>query len=169
MHNESNCKIEFIIENLKSLEQSLNKINIPLTVISSNGFDEDPKKILDLVKERSITCIHWNNQFGIDEESRDKKAKELLETNNISCFSYDAQTLFPAGTFKTGEGKPYSVFTPFKKRWIENFDIDLLDIEYKYTSKAETIYLQILMILIFSLKKIMKLICLYGQLAKKRL
>ena len=138
LHNESNCKIEFIIENLKTLEQSLNKINIPLTVISSNGFDEDPKKILDLVKERSITCIHWNNQFGIDEESRDKKAKELLETNNISCFSYDAQTLFPAGTFKTGEGKPYSVFTPFKKRWIENFDIDLLDIEYKHSSKAET-------------------------------
>ena len=96
------------------------------------------KKILDLVKERSITCIHWNNQFGIDEESRDKKAKELLKSNNISCFSYDAQTLFPAGTFKTGEGKPYSVFTPFKKRWIENFDIDLLDIEYKHTPKAET-------------------------------
>ena len=26
-HNEANCKIEFIIENLKSLEQSLKKLN----------------------------------------------------------------------------------------------------------------------------------------------
>ncbi|MFL2715249.1 MAG: cryptochrome/photolyase family protein [Gammaproteobacteria bacterium] len=138
LHNEANSKIEFIIENLKSLEQSLNKINIPLTVISSDGFNEDPKKILNLLNERSIKNIHWNNQFGIDEESRDKKVEELLIDNNINSFSYDSQTLFPAGTFKTGEGKPYSVFTPFKKKWVENFDIDLLDIEYKYTPKVRT-------------------------------
>jgi deoxyribodipyrimidine photo-lyase len=138
LHNEANSKIEFIIENLKSLEKSLNKINIPLTVISSDGFNEDPKKILNLLNERSITNLHWNNQFGIDEQSRDKKVEELLIDNNINSFSYDSQTLFPAGTFKTGEGKPYSVFTPFKKKWVENFDIDLLDIEYNYTPKART-------------------------------
>jgi deoxyribodipyrimidine photo-lyase len=138
LHNEANSKIEFIIENLKSLEQSLNKINIPLTVFSSDGFNEDPKKILNLLNERSITDIYWNNQFGIDEESRDKKVEELLTHNNIKFFSYDSQTLFPAGTFKTGEGKPYSVFTPFKKKWVENFDIDFLDIEYNYIPKEST-------------------------------
>ena len=138
LHNEANSKIEFIIENLKSLEQSLNKINIPLTVVSSDGFNEDPKKILNLLNERSITDIYWNNQFGIDEESRDKKVEELLTHNNIKFFSYDSQTLFPAGTFKTGEGKPYSVFTPFKKKWVENFDIDFLDIEYNYIPKEST-------------------------------
>ena len=138
LHNEANSKIEFIIENLKSLEQSLNKINIPLTVFSSDGFNEDHKKILNLLNERSITDIYWNNQFGIDEESRDKKVEELLTHNNIKFFSYDSQTLFPAGTFKTGEGKPYSVFTPFKKKWVENFDIDFLDIEYKYIPKEST-------------------------------
>ena len=138
LHNEANSKIEFIIENLKSLEQSLNKINIPLTVVSSDGFNEDPKKILNLLNERSITDIYWNNQFGIDEESRDKKVEELLAYNNIKFFSYDSQTLFPAGTFKTGEGKPYSVFTPFKKKWVENFDIDFLDIEYNYIPKEST-------------------------------
>ena len=138
LHNEANSKIEFIIENLKSLEKSLNKINIPLTVVISDGFNEDPKKILNLLNERSITDIYWNNQFGIDEESRDKKVEELLTHNNIKFFSYDSQTLFPAGTFKTGEGKPYSVFTPFKKKWVENFDIDFLDIEYKYIPKEST-------------------------------
>ena len=138
LHNEANSKIEFIIENLKSLEKSLNKINIPLTVITSDGFNEDPKKILNLLNERSITDVYWNNQFGIDEELRDKKVEELLTYNNIKSFSYDSQTLFPAGTFKTGEGKPYSVFTPFKKKWVENFDIDLLDIEYNYIPKART-------------------------------
>ena len=31
---------------------------------------------------------------------------------------------------KTGDNRPYSVFTPFKKKWIENFKLDLLDIEF---------------------------------------
>ena len=34
-HNEANCKIEFIIENLKDLESNLSKINVPLTVLTS--------------------------------------------------------------------------------------------------------------------------------------
>ena len=121
-----------MIRNLKSLEHSLNKLNIPLTVISSDGFSEDAEKILNLMNERSIKEIYWNNQFGIDEESRDIEVENILTNNNINCFLYDAQILFPAGTFKTGEGKPYSVFTPFKKRWVENFNIDLLDIELNF-------------------------------------
>ena len=138
LHDDANCKIEFIIENLKSLEKSLNELNIPLTIVSSKGIKNDPSIILNLINERSIKNIFLNNEFGIDEEYRDKKVQELLQQNNINYFSYDAQVLFSPGTFKTGEGKPYSVFTPFKKRWVENFNIDLLDIEFNYVSKTET-------------------------------
>ena len=137
-HNQANCKIEFMIENLKSLENSLKKLNIPLTIVRSDEFSKDPGKILDLLKERSITDIHWNSEFGTDEETRDEEVIELLKNTNINYYSYDSHVVFPAGTFKTAEGKPYSVFTPFKKRWIENFNIDLLDIEYKFTPKVKT-------------------------------
>ena len=138
LHNEANSKIEFMIANLKSLEKSLDELNIPLTIIDSDGMNHDPSIILKLINERTITNVYWNNQFGIDEESRDRELQELLKVNNINYLSYDAQVLFPAGTFKTGEGKPYSVFTPFKKRWVENFNLDLLDIEFKYMPKIKT-------------------------------
>ena len=138
LHNEAGCKVEFMIANLKSLEKSLNEFNIPLTIINSDGINMDPSLILNLMNERSITSIYCNKQFGVDEESRDAKVKELLEIKNINYYSYDAQVLFPPGTFKTGEGKPYSVFTPFKKRWVQNFNIDLLDIEFKYMPKTKT-------------------------------
>ena len=55
MHNEANCKIQFLIQNLKSLEKSLSKFNIPLTIVSSNGFYDVTNKILDIIKDRSIT------------------------------------------------------------------------------------------------------------------
>ena len=50
LHNEANCKIQFVIENLKTLEQTLSKLNIPLTVINSVNFDDNTQIILDLIK-----------------------------------------------------------------------------------------------------------------------
>ena len=138
LHNEANCKIQFMIENLKSLEESLNKLNIPLIIIASNGYKDEPNEILNLVNKWSITNVSWNNQFGIDEETRDGKVKEILEQNNINYALFDDQVVYSPGTFKTGEGNPYSVFTPFKRRWVDNFNIDLLDIEFKYLPKSKT-------------------------------
>ena len=138
LHNEANCKVEFIINNLKDLSENLSKINIPLTIIDSMGFDDNPKKILEVIKERSINKVYWNNMFGADEGTRDDKVKEILNKNNVNSESYDDQVVYAPGTIKTKEEKPYSVFTPFKRRWIENFNIDLLDIEFNYTLKNDT-------------------------------
>ena len=135
LHNQANCKIEFIISNLIDLNQNLKKHNIPLTIIDSQGFNDNPKKILDIVKERSISNVYWNNMFGADESDRDKKVKDLLDKENIKNKSFNDQVVFEPGTIRTKEEKPYSVFTPFKRRWIENFNLDFLDIEFKYVPK----------------------------------
>ena len=137
-HNEANCKVEFIIENLKNLNKSLNEFNIPLTIINSTGFSDNAEKIIEIVKKRSITKVYWNNVFGADEQKRDQDVKQILETNNVNYETFDDQIVFAPGTIKTGENKPYSVFTPFKRRWIENFNLDLLDIEYDYSRRNNT-------------------------------
>ena len=48
LHNEANCKIEFVIDNLKKLDKELSKINIPLTIIDSQGFDDNSDIIFNL-------------------------------------------------------------------------------------------------------------------------
>ena len=138
LHNEANCKIEFIIENLKDLNRSLNEFNIPLTIINSKGFNDNAEKIIETTKKRSITKVYWNNVFGTDEQKRDLDVKQILKSNNIEYETFDDQVVFAPGTIKTGENKPYSVFTPFKRRWIENFNIDLLDVEFEYSIKNNT-------------------------------
>ena len=135
LHNEANCKIEFIINNLKDLNNSLQKIGVPLTVIDSNGYADNPKKILNVVQERSISKVYWNNTFGVDENIRDSEVKEVLHSNDIIFESFDDQVVYAPGKIKTKEDKPYSVFTPFKRKWIENFEIDFLDIEFNYLIK----------------------------------
>ncbi len=137
-HNEANCKTDFFIENLKDLSKSLSKVNIPLTIINSDGFSDNPEIIKKYIELNSIEKIFWNNQFGEDEINRDESVKNILQNLNIRIKTFDEQVVFKPGSILTGEGKPYSVFTPFKRKWIESFTLDMIDIEFKYTEKNLT-------------------------------
>ena len=134
-HNDANVKVDFLIQHLFSLEKTLSSYNVPLTIIESNGFDEDPVLIEKYCLDRSIEKVFWNNQFGEDESLRDKKLLEALESKGISVETYNDQVVYKPGSLKTGQGSPYSVFTPFKRKWIENFQMDFLDIDFQYTKK----------------------------------
>ena len=137
-HNEANCKTEFFIENLKVLERELSNINIPLNILNSDGFEDNSEVISNYAQNNSLNKVFWNNQFGVDENERDESVQNHLKSKNIEFESFDEQVVFAPGTILTGEGKPYSVFTPFKRRWIDNFNLDLLDIEFEYTKKKTT-------------------------------
>ena len=134
-HNEANVKIDFLIQHLFSLEKTLTSLNVPLTIIHSNGFEEDSALLKKYCIDRSIKKVFWNDQFGEDENLRDKNVLELLEFNKISVKTFHDQVIYKPGSLKTGQGNPYSVFTPFKKQWIENFKIDYLDINFQYVKR----------------------------------
>ena len=134
-HNESNIKIDFLIRNLNSLEQSLASLNIPLILLNSKGFEDNGVLLNQYAIENSINTVYWNNQFGEDEEIRDKKVSKILKESNIQVKNFDDQVVYKPGTLKTGQNQPYSVFTPFKRKWIENFEMDFLDIDFDYHKK----------------------------------
>ena len=58
-HNEANVKLDFLIDNLKCLSNSLEELNIPLSIIDSKGFDEDPEIILQTAKERDVDKVFF--------------------------------------------------------------------------------------------------------------
>ena len=139
-HNEANIKIDFIIQNLFLLEKKLKELNVPLTIIKSDGFDYDASLIKKFIDKKNINKVFWNKQFGEDEANRDIQVKNFLESENINVNSFNDQVVYEPGFLKTGQGLPYSVFTPFKRKWIENFDMEFLDIEYQYQPREELNY-----------------------------
>ena len=136
LHNESNIKNDFIIKNLKSLGSKLESLNVSLVIKDSKGFNQDPSLINLFVNEHDIDKVYLNKQFGFDENERDKNVISLLTASNIDFEKFNDQIIFEAGFLKTGQGNPFSVFTPFKRRWVENFDMNLLDIDYQYKKRS---------------------------------
>ena len=140
-HNEANVKIDFIIKNLIQLEKKLTELNVPLTIIKSDGFDNDTSLIGEFIDKKNIDKVFWNNQFGEDETIRDRQVISYLDSKNINVNIFNDQIVYEPGFLKTGQGLPYSVFTHFKRKWIDNFEMDFLDIEYQYQSKKNLNYL----------------------------
>ena len=136
LHNESNIKSDFIIKNLKSLGSKLKSLNVSLIIKKSEGFDQDPSLINSFVVEHNIDKVFINKQFGFDENKRDTNITSLLSASNIEIEKFNDQIIYEAGFLKTGQGNPFSVFTPFKRRWVENFDMNFLDIDYQYKEKS---------------------------------
>ena len=126
LHNESNIKNDFVIKNLKSLGSKLESLNVSLVIKNSEGFNQDPSLINSFANENDIDKVYFNKQFGFDENERDANVVSLLTSNNIDFEKFNDQIIYEAGLLKTGQGNPFSVFTPFKRRWVENFDMNFL-------------------------------------------
>ena len=135
LHNESNIKHEFLLKNLTSLDKSLSKLNIPLIAINTDSYKTLPEDLLTFLVEHKIDNVFWNNEFGVNESERDVAVEKNLNKNNIQTSRFNDQVIFEPGYLKTGQGNPFSVFTPFKRRWIENFEMDFLDIDKPKNAK----------------------------------
>ncbi|MDG1203587.1 MAG: deoxyribodipyrimidine photo-lyase [SAR86 cluster bacterium] len=138
LHNESNIKHEFLIDNLNILEKSLEKLNIPLIALNTKSFETLPEDLCSFTTKQNIDHIFWNNEFGFNESKRDLAVVESSKKIDIKISRYNDQVIYEPGFLRTGQGNPFSVFTPFKRRWVENFDMNFLDIVQPNIAKKPT-------------------------------
>ena len=138
LHNESNIKHEFLINILVDLEKSLEHLNIPLIAINSETYDSISIDLCSFLKQHQINHIFWNNEFGFNESQRDLQVSKSMNREHISVSIYHDQVIYEPGFLKTAQGKPFSVFTPFKRRWVENFSMDFLDLKSPQNSLNKT-------------------------------
>ena len=126
-NNNSNVKEHFVLENLAKLKNELQQLNIDLCSFEVDTFDDSVELIKEYIAINAFKAIFWNNEFGYDENNRDQKLIAYLQKQDINFHQYHDQVIFSPGSLRTGQDKPFSVFTPFKKKWIENFSLDLFD------------------------------------------
>ena len=69
----------------------------------------------DLIREVEATSIFWNRRYGQAERTVDSEVKEYARAAGLTAESFGANLLFEPWTIRTGNGTPYTVFTPFWK------------------------------------------------------
>jgi len=117
-HDVAAARVELMLRSLRELRGSLEAINVPLLIRTATRAHEVPGLIVETASRLGCTEIHWNREYEIDEARRDRETSSLCTAHGMVSHAHHDQTAIPPDTLRTGEGRFYSVFTPFRKAWL---------------------------------------------------
>ncbi len=104
-------RLEFMLRALVALETSLQKEGSRLMI-----FQGKPERILlKFAQEVNAAALFFNRDYTPYAMKRDKCVSEILE---IPVHSFDDALIVAPGDVLKDDGTPYTIFTPFKKKWL---------------------------------------------------
>lgn len=113
LEDKSDKRVDFIHQTIQQLKQELTALGSDLQVFYST-----PAEVwLQLIKEYNIARVYTNHDYEPYAISRDEKVRELLTQHHIAFHTYKDQCIFEYNEVLKDDGKPYTVFTPYSKKW----------------------------------------------------
>jgi deoxyribodipyrimidine photo-lyase len=117
LNTQKDFRVQFIYEQLQSLKIQLQELGSDLWV-----FHGEPLKVLkEIHKEMDFNAIYTNHDYEPYPRRRDREVKEWCDTEGVSFFTFKDQVIFEKSEILTDQKKPYTVYTPYKKKWLAQF------------------------------------------------
>ena len=114
---KDDARVSFIYECLSKINHQLNEIGS--SILIKKGKTQDVWE--DLISEFNIKVIYTNKDYEPYAIKRDAEIKSLLETHQIEFNLYKDQVIFEELEITKSDGLPYTIYTPYKNKWMENF------------------------------------------------
>lgn len=108
------ARVAFMLDCLRELAVSLQETGSRLIV--RRGKPE--QEVLKLAQEAGADAVYFNRDYTPAARARDQRMSVVLESNDIRVESFRDLVVFEEDELLTGDGKPYTVFTPYKKAWL---------------------------------------------------
>lgn len=118
LENKQDARVQFIHESLRQLNGQLIKYGSSFLIRIGNPVDI----ITGLIKEYSIEKIYTNTDFEPYGIQRDESVRSLLSEHNIQFSAYLDHTIFGPNEILKADGLPYTIYTPYSRRWKENYE-----------------------------------------------
>jgi len=113
LEDKRDARVQFIHEQLHDLKQSLEALGSSLFV-----YHGSPKEVFsDLLFEKNLKSVYCNHDYEPYAQERDKAIAELCEADKVAFHHFKDQVIFEKTDVLKDDGSPYTVFTPFSKKW----------------------------------------------------
>ena len=113
LDDPSDARVTFIHDCLIRIKEELEELGSTLLV-----FHGSPVEIFKSLQPRAVYTNHDYEPYGLE---RDTKVKEILSTKGASFHSYKDIVIFEKDEVLKPDRTPYTVFTPYSRKWKENF------------------------------------------------
>ena len=111
------ARFTFIYDSLSIIDQKLKKHNSSILCRKGNPIEVWK----ELLQSYIIKSVYVNKDYEPYARSRDAKIEKLLFSNGVDFLSFKDQVIHEENEVLKKDGTPYTVFTPYKNKWLEIF------------------------------------------------
>ena len=106
-------RVQFIHETIESLQQSFAQVGSSIQVYYNTPIDVF-KTLLDTYQLSAVFTNHDYEPFALE---RDTQIESMLSTQGVSFNTFKDQVIFEKSEVIKDDGTPYTVFTPYSRKW----------------------------------------------------
>ncbi|GJM07192.1 MAG: deoxyribodipyrimidine photo-lyase [marine bacterium B5-7] len=117
-HDVGQRQVDFMLQHVASLSSSLAALNIPLLILDCDLYSEVTEALMALCQQHTVKGLFTNAEYVLDERRRDALVKKSCDQHAVDFHQYGDRLMVSPDSLKTQQDKPYQVFTPFKKKWL---------------------------------------------------
>jgi len=115
-------RVNFIYNTLVGIKETLEKIGSSIYI--AHGKPQDIFK--KMAEEFHICSVYTNRDYEPYSVFRDTHVERFLKINKIEYHCYKDHVLFEKDELVKEDGKPYTVFTPYKNKFLEKFNKEMV-------------------------------------------
>jgi deoxyribodipyrimidine photo-lyase len=113
LEDKKDRRVEFIRNALEEIQKELTKFGSSLLVLHGK-----PIEVFNRLTEKyDIKAVYTNRDYEPDAIKRDDSVKELLNSKGIEFHTFKDQVIFEKDEIVTDKRKPYTVYTPYMRKW----------------------------------------------------
>ncbi|RYZ95772.1 MAG: deoxyribodipyrimidine photo-lyase, partial [Sphingobacteriaceae bacterium] len=115
LKDEKDARVTFIYRAIEQLATVLKKHDSGMVV----AYDTPQAAWNKLLKQYDIAEVYTNHDYEPYAKERDDDIAALLKKHNVDFKTYKDQVIFEKAEVVKDDGKPYTVFTPYKRKWLQ--------------------------------------------------
>lgn len=117
LENKSDKRLDYIHQALEKIHAELKDHGSGLKTY----FGKPADVFKEIIKEFDIDTVFCNRDYEPQANKRDQQIQKFLEKNKIGFKDYQDQVIFERDEIVKYDGSPYTVFTPYSKKWKEKY------------------------------------------------
>lgn len=117
LHNPEDKRVTFIYDVLQELNADLQKYDSGLLIKYGKPEEVWP----ELIEKFKVSAIYANHDYEPYARDRDGRINELTQQKGVDFFTFKDQVIFETSEVIKTDGTPYTVFTPYKNKWLSLF------------------------------------------------
>ncbi len=129
-------RVSFIHVSLEKINAELQKVGSSLLVKKGKTLDIWQA----LIQEFDVKEVFFNKDYEPYAIKRDRSICELLNSNKIASFSYKDQVVFEEKEISKADGTAYTIYTPYKNKWLEKYRLNAPVREYDCSAKRSNFF-----------------------------